>query len=275
MPPGACRSSCIAKRPSRAPPTTLTNPRRRREPSLAATALLSPSTATSQASAPRQARLSQRIDAMKGDVDERMGGARQVDGLQQMQAKIAVEKEISGLPERRSRPQRQFRARAAVAGARRPQARDGSRRALSVELTAVKSAATDRLGIELDLKPLERHMRRACRRSRDYQTIPRRVQCHRSMRRPSPPTAPSSTAWYPAPAPSCACASPDTAPTTTARKPSSHAWMPLSRKAASAEVLEQGKQAAAQGRARGRRPGCGRWKRGKPSIGPWLISRAS
>lgn len=106
------------------------------------------------------ARLSQRIDAVKGDVDERMRGAAKSADVQQMQAKIAaVEKELQAFQKGeadRSANSARVLLSLELAGLKRVMDRGEP---YTSELTAVRSAASDRLGIALDLKPLERHMR--------------------------------------------------------------------------------------------------------------------
>ena len=76
-------------------------------------------------------RLAQRLDGLKGEVEERMRGAAKAADLAPLAAKLAaLEQELQGFLRERGRSQRQRHARAADAGARQPQARHRPRRAL-------------------------------------------------------------------------------------------------------------------------------------------------
>ena len=105
-------------------------------------------------------RLGQRLDTLKGEIDERMRGAAKSADIAPMQARLAaIDKELQAISRSeadRSANSTRVLLSLELAGLKRVMDRGEP---FVVELAAVKKASGDKPDLKLNLAPLERHMR--------------------------------------------------------------------------------------------------------------------
>jgi len=105
-------------------------------------------------------RVSQRLDTLKGDMDERLRGAARSADIAPLQARLAaIDKDLQAMSRSeadRSTNTTRVLLSLELASLKRAMDRGDP---FTVELAAVKKAAGDRADLKLNLLPLERHMR--------------------------------------------------------------------------------------------------------------------